>query len=142
MTNALWLRLCAAVLMVAGLASCESISLASQAPLLGASWTLIELDNQPAGDGLGNRPATLTLDVNSPRAYGFAGCNQFSGNYAMQPPALQFSNLVNTRMACPGDGDALERRYLAALAATRVYRLEGKVLQLLNEQRVLARFER
>lgn len=140
--NFLWLRLCVAVLASALLTSCESISLASQAPLLGATWTLTELDGRPAGGGQGNRPATLMLDVNSPRASGFAGCNQFGGNYALQPPALQLSSLVSTRMACGGDGDALERRYLAALTSTRTYRLEGKTLQLLNEQRVLARFER
>lgn len=135
-------RTCAAAAVLAALAGCQSISLVSQAPLLGVTWTLVELDGRPAGGGQGSRPATLMLDVDTPRANGFAGCNQFSGNYALQPPSLQISSLVSTRMACAGDGDALERRYLAALSAACSYRLEGKVLQLLHEQRVLARFER
>ena len=142
MTKTLLPRLCTAGLLAGLLASCERIRRVSPAPLLGATGTLVELEGQSAGGGQASRPATLMLDVNTTRASGFAGCNQFGGSYALQPPSLQFSGLVNTRMACPGDGDVLERRYLAALVATRSYRLEGKVLQLLNGQRVLARFER
>lgn len=132
----------ASLVLLGGLASCVSIGLVHQAPLLGAEWTLVALDSQPAGGGQGNRPGTLTLGIDAPRASGFAGCNRFAGNYALQPPALRFTDTVSTRMAC-AEGDALERRYLAALAATRHYKLDGKVLELLAEEgRVLARFER
>jgi putative lipoprotein len=140
MTRPLLLRLSLAAAL-ATTAACQSLSLVTEAPLLGVVWTLTELDGQPAGGGEGRQPATLTLEIDTPRASGFAGCNRFTGNYALQPPSLQFSGMASTRMACP-EGEALERRYLAALAATRDYRLEGKVLQLRDEQRVLARFQR
>ena len=46
MTKTLLPRLCTAGLLAGLLASCESISLVSQAPLLGATWS--SMANRPA----------------------------------------------------------------------------------------------
>lgn len=49
------------------------------------------------------------------RASGFAGCNRFSGAYALTSGKLTFDALVATRMACGEKADRLERVYLDVL---------------------------
>lgn len=46
-----------------------------------------------------------------------------------------------TRMACPGRME-IEMAYAAALDATREWRVRGGMLELLADDRVLARFRR
>ncbi len=87
------------------------------------SWVLQSAqtsDGRPAFDvpaGTGAAP-TLTLDTRSGqrRASGFAGCNRFSGAYALTSGKLTFGTLAATRKACGSGADALERAYLGALA--------------------------
>jgi heat shock protein HslJ len=43
-------------------------------------------------------------------------------------------------MAGPPEANALENAFLAALAATTQWRIEGGALELLNDGKVLARF--
>jgi len=111
---------------------------APAASATGREWRLVELGGRPAAMGAGGRPATLRLDAG--RASGFAGCNSFSGGYRMMAgSSLVFSPLASTRMAC-AEGMELEREYLAALEATRSFRLTTQGLELLGERGVLARF--
>lgn len=110
---------------------------ASSASLTGREWRLVELGGRPAGLGAGDRAATLRLEDG--RASGFAGCNSFGGGYAAEGSRLTFSTLAATRMACE-QGMQLERDYLAALEATRTFRLTPQGLELLGESGLLARF--
>jgi heat shock protein HslJ len=110
---------------------------ASSASLTGREWRLVELEGRPAGVGAGERPATLRLEEG--RASGFAGCNGFGGGYRADGSRLTFSTLAATRMACD-QGMQLERDYLAALEATRSFRLTPRGLELLGGSGVLARF--
>ncbi len=109
----------------------------SSASLTGREWRLVELGGRPAGTGAGDRAATLRLEEG--RASGFAGCNGFGGGYDADGSRLTFSTLASTRMACE-QGMQLERDYLAALEATRTFRLTPQGLELLGEGGVLARF--
>lgn len=61
---------------------------------------------------------TLTLDTRSGQrlANGFAGCNRFSGPYALRSGELSLGPLATTRKACGADADRLERAYLDVLA--------------------------
>ncbi len=61
---------------------------------------------------------TLTLDTTSGqrRASGFAGCNRFSGRYALGSGKLTLDAITTTRKACGAEADGLERAYLDALA--------------------------
>jgi heat shock protein HslJ len=52
------------------------------------------------------------------RAQGFAGCNRFSGSYALKSGRLALGPLVATQMACGPDANRLEHAYLDALAHT------------------------
>ena len=51
---------------------------AAPASLIGPTWTLVELEGQPAPAGAGDRPATMVIEGGAqPRAAGFAGCNSW-----------------------------------------------------------------
>ncbi|MGN6651362.1 META domain-containing protein [Trinickia sp.] len=60
---------------------------------------------------------TLKLDTQSGQrlATGFAGCNQFSGSYALRSGALTLGPLATTRKACGAEAGRLERAYLDAI---------------------------
>ena len=106
----------------------------------GIEWTLVELGGEPAPLGNGGKPATLTLDAGEERASGFAGCNRVAGNYELGARTLRFAALFGTKMGC-ATGMDLEVLYTEALEATREYRLAERMLELVGEQGVLARFE-
>lgn len=132
------------VLALLGLAACHPAATgaaaadpASSATPAGREWRLVELGGRPAGTGAGDRAATLRLEEG--RASGFAGCNSFGGGYLMAGNNLVMPTLAATRMAC-AQGMELERDYLAALEATRTFRLTPQGLELLGESGVLARF--
>lgn len=106
----------------------------------GVEWTLVELGGKPAPLGNGGKPATLTLDAGERRASGFAGCNRVGGSYQLDARSLRFSALFGTKMGCTTGMD-LELLFTEALEATREYRLAERMLELVGEQGVLARFE-
>lgn len=108
--------------------------------LVGTAWTLTMLHGQPAPLGAGNRSATLIFDTNA-HVSGFAGCNRVAGSYTRSGDSLHIGPLVMTRMACT-EGMELEQQYSGALGATQHYRITVGVLELLQGDTVLARFER
>jgi heat shock protein HslJ len=76
------------------------------------------------------------------RISGSTGCNRFLGTYAPgEGGALKLEPSGMTVAACPDDATAQEAAFLAALRATRAYRIEGAKLELFDRDRVLARFE-
>lgn len=108
--------------------------------LLDTEWRLITLNRIPAGLGAGGRFATLELSSEDMHVSGFAGCNQMGGRYTMDGSDLRFIQVYTTKMAC-ADGMDLEQRYLAALDATREFRLQDGRLRLMGVPGVVAEFE-
>lgn len=104
------------------------------------TWTLVEVNGAAVDSSRSNRTPTLTLEADG-RASGHAGCNQFGGEYELNGNSLRFGALAMTRMACPGRMD-VETAYGAALNATREWRIREGMLELLADDRVLARFRR
>lgn len=109
--------------------------------VVGTQWSLVQLNGQPAGVGTGGLAPTLILAADESRAGGFTGCNRFTATYELGPDRLRFGAMATTRMFCAEAMD-LERRYVAALEATRAYRLSGPRLELIADQGVTAGFER
>lgn len=98
--------------------------------LADTGWRLTSLDGEAVeAAGKGGAP-TLSLDGDR-RAGGHGGCNRFGADYALDGDSLRFGDIVATKMACPAIGD-LERRFFAALKATRSFRAEGDALVLLD----------
>jgi len=89
----------------------------------GTSWVLQSAQTSDGQTAFGvpadpKAAPTLTLDTTSGqrRASGFAGCNRFSGRYALGSGKLTLDPLTTTRKACGAEADSLERAYLDALA--------------------------
>jgi putative lipoprotein len=78
------------------------------------TWDLVSLSENTNPLGAGGKPATLRLDSATRRASGSAGCNRYSGPYALVGDSLTFGAAMATKMACP-DGMELETSYLKAL---------------------------
>jgi heat shock protein HslJ len=135
----------ALLLPLLGLAACTqggggppATPAASTRSFQDAEWTLVELDGAPVAAAEGRRAPTLTMTGS--RASGFAGCNRLGGSYESAGESLTFGAMVTTRMHCEWAME-LERGYLAALEATRRYRVADSSLELLDAAgAVLARF--
>ncbi len=87
--------------------------------LAGSEWGL-------PGDG------KIYIQFRSGRAAGFAGCNRFSGRYAFEAGQLTIGPLGVTRKACRAPVMDGERRFLAALAATRRAAATHRALSLMD----------
>jgi heat shock protein HslJ len=89
----------------------------SLATLEGVTWTLREAVTNE------DRPP-ITLQFDSGRLSGSAGCNRFNGSITSSETAtgIAIGPLMTTRMACPGDLMERERDFLAQLQQARVFR--------------------
>jgi len=87
------------------------------------------------------REAWLTLDPAHHRASGFAGCNQLTGDYALEGDRLTFSHMATTLRMCL-HGMEQEEAFLKALPAVAGWRVSGTRLALLDKDDVaIATFE-
>ncbi len=106
--------------------------------LNGIRWVLAELDGKPAAPGEGE---TVHLVMRKQgELSGSSGCNRLSGTYIAQQGALQFSLIGSTMKMCSAPVMAQEQALLEAMRATTNYQIDGKTLEILNGQQVLAKF--
>jgi heat shock protein HslJ len=72
------------------------------------------------------------LEINSAHTtfMGFAGCNRMNGVLFFERGLLRFTNIITTRMACPGNNK--ESEFLKALQSTTSYKVENRRLTLSN----------
>lgn len=72
------------------------------------------------------------LEINSSNNnfLGFAGCNRMNGTLFFERGLLRFTNVITTRMACPGNNK--EAEFLKALQSTTSYKIENNRLVLSN----------
>ncbi|WP_448500675.1 META domain-containing protein [Sphingomonas sp.] len=78
--------------------------------LTGGEWRIVAIDGTPLPE---RRPGTLSFD--GERISGWAGCNRFSGGYAIEGGRLVAGNLASTRMMCGPPLMAQETRVFALL---------------------------
>jgi heat shock protein HslJ len=112
-----------------------------RALLLDGQWDVATIDGRAVD---ANAPtAYLTLaSGDERRAYGYSGCNRFSGSYLLDGDRLSFSQMMMTRRACLGHN--VERAFSDVLARTTRFRLANGRLVLMegdNEIAVLQRNE-
>lgn len=111
-------------------------------PLADSEWKLVALGQTPAAAEPDARPATLAFEGANRRISGSTGCNRFMGTFAPgEGSALKLDPNGMTLMACPDRAMQQESAFLAALRSTTGYRVEGAKLELLDGERVVARFE-
>lgn len=85
------------------------------------------------------REKNVVFNNEDNRVNGFAGCNQFFGQFTVTTTTetqgtLALTNFGSTKMACP-DNDFNEQDYLTALANTTQYIIKGENLVLLDQNR-------
>jgi heat shock protein HslJ len=111
------------------------------APLTGTRWRLTRLGERavpPAADM--RAQASLEFQADTMRFSGSSGCNRLIGGYTAENAAMTLT-AGGTMMACRGTM-ADETTFLAALKATRTYRIVGPWLELFDAKgALLAKFE-
>lgn len=118
----------AAALIVAG---CAMQPGAPASELLETYWRAVQIDGQAIARRPGTREVHIVLKREGSRISGFAGCNSLAGTFQQDGGALRFGDkLAMTRMACVGEGDALEGAFTRALGSTASYRISGDRLEL------------
>ena len=103
-------------------------------------WKLVELNGKKVKQK-GKKDFFIKLNSKDGRFHGYAGCNNFNGNYAMPKSyEISFSNIASTMMACPNMN--LESQLMKALEEVDNYTITGNILQL-NKAKLehLAKFE-
>ena len=103
-------------------------------------WKLIELNGKKVKHK-GKKDYFIKLNSKDGKFNGYAGCNNFSGNYAMPSSfAISFMHIISTMKACPNM--ELETNFMKTLETVDNYTIKGKILQL-NKAKMapLAKFE-
>jgi heat shock protein HslJ len=104
------------------LASVALAAMAAPAGLIG-KWRIVAIEGAQDFD-----TSKSVAEFSGDRFASTIGCNRIAGAPKIKGAELNFGALATTRMACPPPLDALERHYLAALAAARGYRIDAKTL--------------
>lgn len=92
---------------------------------VGPAWTVEDV----GGRGVIDRART-ELVLAEGRAAGSGGCNRFTGGYTLDGASLRFGALAATQMACAPAVMDQERRFFAAMAEVRGWRIEQRRLLL------------
>lgn len=93
-------------------------------------WRIVELSGAPIEPA--DAVLELHFDVANAAVSGRSGVNAFSGTFVRDGASLRFGPLAVTRMAGPPARMELETTVLAALEATRGWRVGDRRLDLLD----------
>jgi putative lipoprotein len=88
--------------------------------LVGGSWVAEDIDGAGVID---NAQSTLEFG-NDGRVSGRGACNRYGGKVELKGASLIFDELASTKMACPPAVMDQETKFMAALQATRSYRMD------------------
>ena len=126
-----------ATLLIAAwvVAGCATQPVAPARDLLDTYWRAVQIDGQAIARRPGTRELHIVLKREGNRMSVFAGCNSVAGTFQQDGSALRFDDkLAMTRMACVGEGDALEAAFTKALVSTTSWRVVGDMLELRDAQ--------
>ena len=104
-------------------------------PLTGTPWRLAGYHDGKGGfvSILSDTEIAATFGDDGAVA-GSAGCNNYTGSYALEGGAITFGPLATTRKMCGDPAGVMEQEndYLAALASATTVQIEGHGLTLIN----------
>jgi heat shock protein HslJ len=103
-----------------------------------AYWMLVSLEGETIQTPADTRTAYIRFEENETDVNGYAGCNKFSGNYALNGDSLQLSDLSTTRMSCPAM--QTENKLMEVLRRADAFRISGDVLTLFAGGKAVATF--
>lgn len=102
-------------------------------------WELEMLAGDEVTEQTKGKVPALQFDIAANKVYGNTGCNQLSGTISAQDHSFIFSQILTTKMACPG---SLEPEFLEALQKVSSYSIVNAKLLLIGRQDTLMRFHR
>jgi copper homeostasis protein (lipoprotein) len=102
----------------------------------GIVWRAEKLTNRYVPQQLNVR---VIFDQNE-RLYGFAGCNNFNGNYKQRSNQLTIQPLVSTRKFC-ADSSELEQQFTQSLQSADRAEVNGDKLQLFKNNQLILQFK-
>lgn len=106
-----------AALLVSG---CAAGSMAGSRQIQGVQWAAVDVNGVPV---TGSAP---TLQLDSGRASGSGGCNQWSADYDLRSrDGIRFGPIVATEMACAPEVMEQERRFLTVIEYAQGYSVYG-----------------
>ncbi|WP_172399647.1 META domain-containing protein [Geothermobacter hydrogeniphilus] len=111
---------------------------AERTDLNGTSWALSELNGHPLQLPPGTGTPTMAFSDGMVR--GSDGCNRFQGSFEQRDGRLAFGPLAATRRFCEEPVAGIEQGFNRALQTHTGYRFKNGKLELLDGERVLARF--
>lgn len=99
--------------------------------LAGSQWQLHSMEGQTLS---AVNPPDIQFD--SERVSGFSGCNRYFGNYTGSNDGVFSVGAIGaTKMACMGERDQVEQRYLRLLQQAKIYAVTRDRLHLLDARR-------
>ncbi|MCX2742609.1 copper resistance protein NlpE N-terminal domain-containing protein [Mangrovivirga sp. M17] len=105
-------------------------------------WKLIELKGQKVNN-ISGKEIFMAFEPDKARVYGFAGCNNFFGQYKWEGQTrISFSNLGKTQKMCT-EGMEIEEQLMKVFEMTDNFTITDDILNL-NKARMatLAKFEK
>jgi heat shock protein HslJ len=103
---------------------------------LNGAWQLQQMGGKSIAPDGEQRIPTLHLSINQRLAYGFSGCNRFTGKLESSTDSLTLSYMASTRMACPDD--TLENHFLRMISEkTLPFRVNDYTLLLGSGENLL-----
>ena len=96
--------------------------------LTGSAWLAEDVDGAGVID---NAQSTLEFSTDG-KVLGRGGCNRYGGTVSLSGASMIVGELFSTKMACVPALMDQETKFLAALQATRSYRMEDTKLVLVD----------
>lgn len=100
-------------------------------------WKLFRLNGESVSLA---KPITLNFNEGEQKVSGFAGCNQYFGNFSAANNSMKFSLLGSTKMFC--DSMDAENKFMDALAQVNSFAIRDNTLYMLTDQQVVLEFKK
>jgi putative lipoprotein len=124
------LVLIAVVLSMVGCSLIEPSSKSTpKVDLVGGKWVAEYIDDA----GVIDDAQSTVVFGNDGRISGRGGCNSYGGTVDLKGAQMIINQLASTRMACPPAVMDQENRFMAALQATRTYRMDENNKLILSD---------
>lgn len=105
--------------------------------ILNGAWTVKEINGEKINDKINNNQIELVIDIQESKIHGNTSCNIVNGNIVFDPKkndAVQFAQLLSTRMACPDM--ATETALLVALEEVEFFKKKSSSeIELLDNKK-------
>ncbi len=101
-------------------------------------WKLVELNGKAVATHENQREVHLTMRVDGRTVDGFAGCENFSGEYRRDGSAIRFERFKVPPSACQYLDE--QRAFLVALSRATHFQILGESLDLRDDASSIARF--